>query len=119
MWLVLQHNKPNDYVIATGKSHTVREFVELAALEFGYSIDWDGKGKNEKGIDKNTGRTLILISPKYFRPTDVEYLLGDASKAKNKFGWKPKISFNELVKIMADSDKDLAQKESLILQNNV
>ena len=119
MWLMLQQDEADDYVIATGESHTVREFVELAALEFGYSIDWDGEGENERGVDRNTGKTLIQISPKYFRPTDVDYLLGDASKAKNKLGWKPKVLINELVKIMSDSDKDLTKKESLILQNNV
>ncbi len=83
MWLILQQKKPDDYVIATGETHSIRNFVELVALEFGYDIQWEGKGLNERGIDKRTGETIIEVSPKYFRPAEVDYLCGDASKSEN------------------------------------
>ena len=114
MWLMLQQDIPDDYVIATGQTHTVREFVEIAAQEFGYSLVWKGEGLDEKGIDEKTGKILIEINSKYYRPAEVDYLLGDATKAKKEFGWEHKISFNELVKIMVDSDRTLAKKEKLI-----
>ena len=118
MWLMLQQDIPDDYVIATGQTHTVREFVEIAAQEFGYSLVWKGKGLDEKGIDKKSGKILIEINSKYYRPAEVDYLLGDATKAKNKFGWEHKIPFNELVKIMVNSDRTLAKKERLILNQD-
>ncbi len=100
MWLMLQQDEPDDYVIATGEQYSVREFVEAAAPYFGMSIAWEGEGINEVGIDKLTKRTVIKVSPKYFRPAEVETLLGDATKAKEKLGWEPKISFEQLVEDM-------------------
>lgn len=104
MWLMLQQEKPSDYVIATGEAHSVRELAEEAFRNIGVNLEWKGKGANEKGIDKKTGKTLIEVDPKYFRPTEVEFLVGNASKAKKKLGWKPKVKFKELVKIMVASD---------------
>ncbi len=100
MWLMLQQEKPDDFVIATGVQYSVKEFVEEAAPYFGMKIVWEGEGLNEVGIDKNTGRTVIKVNPKYFRPAEVETLLGDATKAKEKLGWEPKISFKQLVEDM-------------------
>ena len=100
MWLMLQQDQPEDYVIATGIQYSVREFVEKAAPYFGMNIVWEGEGIDEIGIDKNTGKTIIQVNPKYFRPAEVETLLGDATKAKEKLGWEPKISFDQLVKDM-------------------
>jgi GDPmannose 4,6-dehydratase len=100
MWLMLQQEKPDDFVIATGIQYSVKEFVEEAAPYFGMKIAWEGEGLNEVGIDKNTGRTVIKVNPKYFRPAEVETLLGDATKAKEKLGWEPKISFKQLVEDM-------------------
>jgi GDPmannose 4,6-dehydratase len=100
MWLMLQQDEPDDYVIATGEQHSVREFVELAAPLFGLNIEWIGEGLDEKGVDKITGRSIIEVSKKYFRPTEVDSLLGDASKAKEKLGWEPKTTFKQLVEDM-------------------
>jgi len=100
MWLMLQQDEPDDYVIATGEQRSVRDFVEAAAPYFGLSIAWEGEGLEERGVDKRTGRTIIKVDPKYFRPAEVETLLGDATKAKEKLGWEPKISFEELVEDM-------------------
>ena len=100
MWLMLQQDEPDDYVIATGEQHSVREFVELAAPLFGLDIEWVGEGLDEKGVDKITGRSIIEVSKKYFRPTEVDSLLGDASKAKEKLGWEPKTTFKQLVEDM-------------------
>jgi len=100
MWLMLQQDEPDDYVIATGEQHSVREFVDVAAPFFGLDIEWKGKGIEEEGVDKVTGRSIIKVSDKYFRPTEVESLLGDASKAKQKLGWEPKITFEQLVEDM-------------------
>jgi GDPmannose 4,6-dehydratase len=103
-WLMLQQDKPKDYVIATGETHTVREFVELAFKEVGVNIEWQGIGVDEKGIDTNTGNVLVEIDEKYFRPTEVELLLGDPSKAEEELGWKRQISFQELVSGMVKYD---------------
>jgi GDPmannose 4,6-dehydratase len=100
MWLMLQQDEPDDYVIATGQQYSVREFVEEAAPYFGMNIVWEGEGIMERGIDKNTGKTIIKVNAKYFRPAEVETLLGDATKAKEKLGWEPKISFKQLVEDM-------------------
>ena len=100
MWSMLQQDEPDDYVIATGKQYSVREFVEASAPYFGMNVVWEGDGLNEVGIDKNSGRTIIKVNPKYFRPAEVETLLGDATKAKEKLGWEPKISFKQLVEDM-------------------
>jgi len=104
MWLMLQQEKPDDFVIATGEAHTVRELVEEAFKNINIHLKWKGKGKTEKGIDKKTGKTLVEVDPNYFRPTEVESLIGDASKAKKKLGWKSKVKFKELVKIMVKAD---------------
>ena len=100
MWLMLQQDSPEDYVIATGQQYSVREFVEKSADYFGMDIEWHGEGLDEIGIDKNTGRVVIKVDDKYFRPAEVESLLGDATKAKEQLGWEPKISFDELVEDM-------------------
>jgi GDPmannose 4,6-dehydratase len=100
MWLMLQQDSPEDYVIATGHQYSVKEFVEKSADYFGMDIEWQGEGLEEIGIDKSTGRVVIRVDDKYFRPAEVESLLGDATKAKEQLGWEPKISFNELVEDM-------------------
>ena len=113
MWLMLQQEKPDDYVVATGETREVREFVTLAFKEVGIDIEWKGAGIDEKGIDKATRKVLVEVDPRYFRPTEVEFLLGDPTKAKEKLGWKPKTSFYELVKSMIESDIEIAQKDLL------
>ena len=115
MWLMLQHDKPEDFVIATGETHTVRDFVTLAFKEAGIILDWQGVGVDEKGIDTKTGKVLVEIDPKYFRPTEVELLLGDPAKAKTVLGWNPtSTSFEKLIKIMVQSDMKLVEKETRI-----
>ena len=111
MWLILQHPEPEDFVIATGEMHTVREFCTLAFAEAGIDIKWEGTGVDEKGIDKATGRVLVEIDPKYFRPAEVEQLLGDPTKARTLLGWNPrKTSFEELVKLMVEHDMRFVKK---------
>ena len=111
MWLILQHETPEDFVIATGEYHTVREFCTLAFKKVGIELRWEGKGVEEKGIDVNTGRELVAVDPKYFRPAEVEQLLGDPTKAKTMLGWNPrKTSFPELVKIMVQHDMKFVKK---------
>jgi GDPmannose 4,6-dehydratase len=115
MWLMLQHNQPEDFVIATGETHSVREFVTKAFLEAGISISWQGDGVNEKGIDQSTGKVLVEVDPKYFRPTEVDLLLGDPTKAKTVLGWNPtKTSFDQLIKIMVKSDLKYVERETRI-----
>ena len=105
MWLILQHEKPDDFVIATGEQHTVREFCTLAFHYAGIELKWEGEGVDEKGIDAKTGKVLVEVSPDFYRPTDVVNLLGDPSKAKKELGWNPtKTSFDELVRIMVEHD---------------
>lgn len=104
MWRILQQDKPQDYVLAMNETHTVREFVELAFAELGYEIEWQGSGVDEKGIDKNTGKVLVEVDPRYFRPAEVELLWGDSTKARTELGWEPKYSFMDLVKEMVQSD---------------
>lgn len=104
MWIMLQQDKPDDFVMATGETHTVREFCELAFRELDIDIVWKDEGGNEKGIDRKTGKVLIEVDPRYFRPTEVDILVGDATKAKNVLDWKPRVKFNELVKIMVKVD---------------
>jgi len=113
-WLMLQQDKPDDFVIATGEQHTVREFIEIAGKELDFEIGWKGSNKDEVGYDKKTGDVIIKIDPRYFRPTEVETLLGDPSKAKNKLGWEAKISFRDMIKEMISQDLLEAQKEKLI-----
>ncbi len=104
MWLMLQQDKPEDYIIATGENHSVREFVELSAKKLGFNLVWEGKGLDEKGVDKNTGKIIIEIDSRYFRPAEVENLLGNPTKAKNNLSWVPEIKFNELVDKMIEYD---------------
>lgn len=104
MWLMLQQDKPDDYVLATGETHTVREFCEIAFKHIGIDIVWTGNGEKEKGIDRKTNRVLIEIDPRYFRPTEVDLLLGDPSKAKKVLKWKPRVGFENLVRMMVDAD---------------
>ena len=104
MWLMLQQDKPDDFVLSTNEFHTVREFVEKSFALKGFNIQWKGSGTDEIGYDANTGRELIFISEKYFRPAEVEELLGDSTKARTILGWTPKCTFDELVKEMVESD---------------
>jgi GDPmannose 4,6-dehydratase len=114
MWLMLQQEKAEDFVIATGEQHSVREFVEIAANELGSKIRWEGQGPDEKGYEEATGKCIIEIDPRYYRPTEVSTLLGDASKAKHALGWSPTTSFHQLVKEMMDEDLKQAKKDELI-----
>ena len=116
-WLMLQQDVAEDFVIATGVQHSVREFIDAASSEIGISITWKGKGKDEKGYDDN-GRCIVAIDPKYYRPAEVETLLGDSSKAKDILGWEPKISFKDLVSEMINEDMKIAKKELLLYQND-
>ena len=110
MWRILQQDEPKDYVLATNETHTVREFVELAFAEVGVEIEWTGTGVNEKGIDKATGKVLVDVNPRYFRPAEVELLWGDATKAETELGWEREVSFRNLVSMMVDSDmKEIAR----------
>jgi GDPmannose 4,6-dehydratase len=117
MWLMLQQESPEDYVIATGEQHTVREFIEAACEELDLQIQWKGKGIKEIGIDKD-GKKIVSVDPKYFRPTEVDNLLGDSTKAKEKLNWKPKTTFKQLVKEMIDEDLKLAHKEEVYNNSN-
>ncbi len=113
MWLILQQDEPDDYVIATGVQHTVREFTTLAFANNGIELEWKGEGLDEKGYDKKTGKMLVCVNPQWFRPTDVVNLWGDPTKAKTKLGWNPQTtSYEELVRIMAEHDLNLAKKEA-------
>ena len=111
MWMMLRQDKPEDYVIATGETHTVREFVELAFGEVGRQIAWRGAGTQEQGVDAKTGQVLVSIDPRYFRPTEVDYLHGDPAKARSKLGWKHKVSFRELVAEMVVDDLKMVREE--------
>lgn len=115
-WLMLQQDTPEDFVIATGKQYSVREFIERAASLLDMDITWQGKGPEEKGYDQN-GRCIVAVDPRYFRPTEVETLLGDASKAQQKLGWTPKISFDELVAEMVHEDLKKARRDQVIKEN--
>jgi len=117
MHLMLQTEKPEDFVIATNEQHSVREFCEIVFSELGIKIEWQGQGLQEKGIDQSTGKIIIEIHPDYFRPTEVDSLLGDATRAKEILNWQPEISFSQLVKEMIDNDLTLAQKELHLKEN--
>ena len=110
MWKMLQVEKPSDFVLATGETHTVREFIEASFAVLGEEVEWEGKGVDEKGILKSSGKVVVKINPIYFRPTEVDLLLGDPTRAKNKLGWVPRVTFKELVKIMINADYE-KQKE--------
>ncbi|CAH0206122.1 GDP-mannose 4,6-dehydratase [Priestia megaterium] len=115
MWLILQHDKPEDFVIATGEMHSVREFVQLAFKHTGIEIEWSGEGLEEKGINKATGEVIVEIDPKFFRPAEVDQLLGDPTKAKTLLNWNPtKTSFEELVRIMVEADMKKVESEEKI-----
>lgn len=115
-WLMLQQEKPEDFVIATGLQYSVRDFVNLAADEIGIKVRWEGQGVEEKGYD-HSGKCIVAIDPRYFRPAEVETLLGDASKAKEKLGWSPRITFKELVAEMVKADLKAAEREDLVRRN--
>lgn len=115
-WLMLQQPEPNDYVIATGQQKSVREFVDVAAQRLEIDLIWQGSGINEQGIDRKTGNCIVSIDPRYFRPAEVETLLGDSSKAKRLLGWEPKTSFEELVREMVDADFEAAKRDQMIHQ---
>ena len=118
MWLIMQQDKPDDFVIATGVQHTVRDFTERAFAANGISLQWEGKGLDEKGYDEKTGKMLVCVNPAWFRPTDVDNLLGDPTKAKTVLGWNPqKTSYEELVKIMAEHDREMAKKEKAVIDS--
>lgn len=114
MWLMLQQDKPGDYVVATGETHSVREFVEETCKHLGFDLEWQGKDVEEKGVDKNTGKTIVAIDPRYFRPAEVDLLIGDASKAKKQLKWEPRTAFTELVKIMAEADLAAEAKNRVV-----
>ena len=111
MWLMLQQPEPDDYVMATGVTTTVRDFINMAFNEAGINLKWEGKGVNEKGINQADGKVLVEIDPRYFRPAEVDILIGDPSKAKSKLGWEPKVQLPELVKMMMKNDLELAKRE--------
>ena len=112
MWRILQADHPDEYVLATNETHTVREFTELSFARLGMDIEWQGEAENEKGICKQTGKVVVEISPRYYRPTEVDLLLGNPAKAKRELGWEPKTTFKKLVEIMTDADFELAKKEA-------
>jgi GDPmannose 4,6-dehydratase len=112
MWRIVQQDVPEDFVLATGETHSVREFIELAFAHVGVTLEWRGKGVEEKGLDARSGRELVVIDPRYFRPTEVDLLLGDPSKAKQKLGWTHTIGFRQLVADMMDADLVTVQKEA-------
>jgi len=111
MWLMLQQPEPDDYVMATGVTTTVRDFINMAFKEAGINLKWEGKGVDEKGVDQADGKVMVEIDPRYFRPAEVDILIGDPSKAKSKLGWQPKVQLPELVKMMVDYDIELARRE--------
>jgi GDPmannose 4,6-dehydratase len=116
MWRILQHKNPDDFVLATGHTHTVREFVELAFKVAGYQIEWNGEGVNEIGIDIKSGKKLVIVTKEYFRPSEVDVLIGDYSKSRNLLNWKPTVDFETLIEIMVKSDLDYVNKYNYIYQ---
>lgn len=115
-WLMLQQDEPEDFAIATGEQHSVRDFVNIAANEIGMRLRWEGNGVNERAFDTESNQCVVAVDPRYFRPTEVETLLGDASKAREKLGWKPRITFSQLVKEMVATDLKLAERDALCRQ---
>ena len=116
MWLMLQQNEPDDFVLATGRKITVRHFIEMSFNEVGIAIEWKGSGENERGYNKVTGQVLVEIDPKYYRPAEVDLLVGDATKAKEKLGWVPKRSVEELCKEMVAADLELFKRDKYLLE---
>lgn len=117
MWLILQQDKPEDFVIATGETYSVRDFVELAFNEIGINIEWQGRGIEEIGIDKTSGNVLVCVDPRYFRPTEVDFLLGDPTKARVKLGWRPEVTITRLAKMMVEEDLRIAERDLLCKSN--
>jgi GDPmannose 4,6-dehydratase len=113
-WLILQQPVAEDFVIATGEQHSVREFVALAGSQLGMNIEWQGSGSDEQGVDTRTGNTIVRIDPRYFRPAEVDSLLGDATKARTKLGWRPEIGFEALVREMVESDLEIARRDAMV-----
>ncbi len=118
MWLMLQQDQADDFVIATGETHSVREFVELAFKEAGFDIEWKGEGVDEIGYDKQSGKELIFVDPRYFRPTEVDVLIGDAIKAEKVLGWRPKVTFNQLVTEMVENELKIVQGQVADIRPN-
>ena len=118
MWRILQHDKPDDFVLATEVSYSVREFVEAAFNAVGRKIEWEGKGVDEQGLDADTGQILVRVDPRYFRPTEVDHLLGDAKKAREQLGWKPKVTLAEMVREMVGSDLTTVAREETRIQRD-
>jgi GDPmannose 4,6-dehydratase len=110
MWRMLQQDAADDFVVATGETHTVREFTEIAFREVGIELRWEGTAENEKGLDAASGKILVEVSPSYYRPTEVELLIGDPTKAREKLGWEPQVKFEELVRIMAAADLEKVKR---------
>ncbi len=117
MWRILQHDKPDDFVLATGNTTSIRDFVMMAFHELGIDIEWTGEGLNEKGINPQTGKVIVEVDPRYFRPAEVDLLLGDSTKARTLLGWEPKLDLKSLCKEMIQSDLELARKEKCIYEN--
>ena len=118
MWMIMQYDTPDDFVIATGEQHTVRDFTEKAFAANGMNVRWEGEGVDEKGYDAETGKLLVSVNPQWFRPTDVDNLWGDPTKAKTVLGWNPqKTTYEELVNIMAKHDRELAKRERILKEN--
>ena len=113
MYLMLQGNTPDDYVIATGKTHTVKDFVMRAAEALGFELEWEGEGTDTRGIDKKSGKTIVGVSKEFYRPAEVDILIGDPSKAERQLGWKAKTDLSELVAMMAKADYDRVKSDSL------
>jgi len=116
-WLMLQQDAPEDFVIATGEQHSVRDFVERSARLIGYEIDWRGSGVEEEGVDRQSGRVLVRIDPRYFRPAEVDTLLGDPTKAREKLGWVPEVGYEQLVREMVETDLELARRDAHMTQH--
>lgn len=114
IWLIMQHNEPDDFVVATGETHSVRQFVEEVGKNLGMKIKWKGEGLDEKGVDVRTNKIVLDVDPVYFRPSEVDLLIGDSTKARKTLGWKPKITFQQLAEIMTKSDFDIASKEAKV-----
>jgi len=114
MWLILQQDQPDDYVIATGKQYSVRQFIEFGAAELDMDIEWEGSGVDEIGIDRKSGDQVVAVDPRYFRPAEVQTLLGDPTKAKTKLGWEAKVSVDELVREMVAADFEDAKRDALV-----
>jgi GDPmannose 4,6-dehydratase len=115
MWMMLQQNTPDDYVLATGRTHSARDFVNAAGEALGFDLEWSGDGANARGIDKRTGKAIVIVAPEFYRPAEVDLLIGDSSKAKQKLNWEAKTRLEELVQMMAKADYDRVQSGVLRL----